>query len=103
MDTLGNEQIEAAEVVFPCESLAENLAFFTETLGFRLQIVYPADAPRVAVVSGYGVRIRLEEKPGKALVLLHLGWQQNLWHLMAHGWNSKPQIPLLSYQICDLP
>lgn len=72
MDTFGNEQIEAAEVVFPCESLAENLAFFTETLGFYLQIVYPADAPRVAVVSGYGVRIRLEEKPGEAPALLRL-------------------------------
>ena len=72
MDTFDKKQIEAAEVVYPCESLAENLAFFTETLGFRLQIVYPADAPRVAVVSGYGVRIRLEEKPGEAPVLLRL-------------------------------
>ena len=72
MDTFDKKQIEAAEVVYPCESLAENLAFFTETLGFRLQIVYPADAPRVAVVSGYGVRIRLEEKSGEAPVLLRL-------------------------------
>ena len=72
MDALNSEQIEAAEVVFPCESLAENLAFFTETLGFRLQRVYPADAPRVAVVSGYGTRIRLEEKPGDAPGLLRL-------------------------------
>ena len=72
METLDKRQIEAAEVVFPCENLAENLVFFTETLGFRLQVVYPADAPRVAVVSGYGVCIRLEEKPGEAPALLRL-------------------------------
>ena len=72
MGTLDKEQIEAAEVVFPCENLAENMAFFTETLGFRLQIVYPADSPRVAVVSGYGIRIRLEEKTDKTPALLRL-------------------------------
>lgn len=72
MDTLKNHQIESAEIVVPCENLAENLAFLAETLEFRLLTVYPADAPRVAVLSGYGCRIRLEEQAGAAPVSLHL-------------------------------
>ena len=64
MSTLDSRQIEVAEVVFPCENLAENLAFFTDTLGFRIESIYPADAPRVAVVAAYGTRLRLEEKTG---------------------------------------
>jgi hypothetical protein len=72
MDTLNNHQIESAEIVVPCENLAENLAFLTETLEFRLLTVYPADAPRVAVLSGYGSRIRLEEQAGAVPVSLLL-------------------------------
>ena len=64
MSKLNCRQIEVAEVVFPCENLAENLAFFTDTLGFRIESIYPADAPRVAVVAAYGTRLRLEEKTG---------------------------------------
>ena len=33
---------------------------FTERLGFRIDSVFPADAPRVVRISGHGVRIRLE-------------------------------------------
>ena len=53
-------QIEAAEIVLPCGDLDATLRFFTEQLGFRLDLIFPADAPRVAVVSGGGSRIRLE-------------------------------------------
>ena len=65
-------QIEVAEVVFPCENLAENLAFFTDTLGFRIESIFPADAPRVAVIAAYGTRLRLEEKTGVAPDALRL-------------------------------
>jgi quercetin dioxygenase-like cupin family protein len=51
--------IEDAQVVLPCAELNPSLSFFTE-LGFRLDAIHPADDPRVAVLSGYGVRIRLE-------------------------------------------
>jgi mannose-6-phosphate isomerase-like protein (cupin superfamily) len=52
--------IRAAEVVLPCDELDATLAFFTERLGFRVALVFPADAPRVAVVIGHGLRVRLE-------------------------------------------
>ena len=56
--------IEAGEVVLPCEDLQPNLTFFTERLGFRLDAIFPADNPRVATISGYGLRLRLEGAEG---------------------------------------
>jgi len=52
--------VQSAEVVLPCTELSETLAFFVGTLGFRVDTIFPADDPSVAVVSGYGTRIRLE-------------------------------------------
>ena len=43
-----------------CAELDETMAFFTEKLGFRVAAVFPADNPRVAVIAGHGLRIRLE-------------------------------------------
>jgi len=52
--------VRAAEVVLPCAELAPTLAFFTERLAFRVDAIHPADDPRVAVISGHGVRLRLQ-------------------------------------------
>ena len=49
-----------AEVVLPGRPLSDTLRFFTDELGFRVDSIYPADAPRVAVISAYGVRLRLD-------------------------------------------
>ena len=54
------DQIQAAELVLPCADLSKALDFYTKDLGFRIDLIFPADAPRIAVISGYGVRIRLE-------------------------------------------
>ena len=60
--------IVSAEVRFPTQDLKDDLPFFTKQLGFRLETIFPADDPAVAVLSGYGMRIRLErgaaEPPG---------------------------------------
>jgi quercetin dioxygenase-like cupin family protein len=50
----------SAEVCLPSTNLTEDLSFFTETLGFRLDTVYPADDPAVATLSGHGLSLRLE-------------------------------------------
>ena len=67
------ENIQAAEVRLPCTDLKEDLPFYTKTLGFRLDTIFPADDPAVAVLSGYGLRIRLErgakEAPGTLRLL----------------------------------
>ena len=51
---------DAAEVVLPGKPLGETLKFFTDELGFRVDSIYPADAPRVAVISAHGIRLRLD-------------------------------------------
>lgn len=48
------------QIVLPCPDLAEAIEFFTNRLGFRLDMIVPADSPRSAVVSGHGVSLRLE-------------------------------------------
>jgi quercetin dioxygenase-like cupin family protein len=54
-------QIQAAEVVLPCSKFAETFSFFTDKLRFRLDAIFPADSPSVAVISGYGLRLRLQQ------------------------------------------
>ena len=47
-------------MVVGCDDLGETLAFFVDQIGFRVDVISPADDPRVAVISGHGVRLRLE-------------------------------------------
>jgi quercetin dioxygenase-like cupin family protein len=65
-------RVRAAQVVLPCAELEETLAFFTERLGFRVDAIYPADNPTVAVVSGYGLRIQLQRGGGGSPVVIRL-------------------------------
>jgi quercetin dioxygenase-like cupin family protein len=62
-----------AEIRMPTADLKEDLPFFQKTLGFRLDTIFPADDPAVAVISGHGLRIRLErgakEAPGAIRLL----------------------------------
>ena len=54
------EHIRLAQVLLPCRDLAADLAFFTDRLGFTVNLIFPADAPQVAVISGHGLTLRLE-------------------------------------------
>jgi quercetin dioxygenase-like cupin family protein len=54
------EHIRLAQVVLPCGDLAADLAFFTDRLGFKLNLIFPADAPSTAVLAGHGLIVRLE-------------------------------------------
>jgi len=60
MTTIHPDQIKTAELVFPCGDISQTLDFYTKELGFRIDSIYPADAPRVARISGHGLRIRVE-------------------------------------------
>lgn len=65
--------IRGAEVWLPTRDFAADLAFFTETLGFRLDTIFPADDPAVATLSGHGLRVCLDrgaDVPPGALRLL---------------------------------
>jgi len=54
------EHIRLAQVLLPCRDLAATLGFFTDRLGFKVNLIFPADAPQVAVISGHGLTVRLE-------------------------------------------
>lgn len=68
------DDIGSAEILLPGKPLSDTLSYFTNELGFRIDMIYPADAPRVAVISGHGLRVRLdaglESGPG-TIVLKH--------------------------------
>ena len=60
--------VRGAEVRLPSRDLNADLSFFGKTLGFRLESIFPADDPAVAVMSGHGLWLRLvrgaSEAPG---------------------------------------
>ena len=51
---------DAVQLVVPCTDLDAAIAHYTEQLGFRLDMIMPADAPRIALLSGDGITLRLE-------------------------------------------
>ena len=61
-----------AEIRLPTLNLHDDLPFY-EGLGFRLDQIWPADDPAVAIISGHGLRIRLKrgaaEAPGTIRLL----------------------------------
>lgn len=62
-----------AEIRLPTQELRNDLPFYTKVLGLRLDMITPADNPEVAVLSGHGLRIRLQkgaaESPGTIRIL----------------------------------
>ncbi len=55
-----------AEVFVPCPDLNAALAFFVGELGFRIEMIFPAEAPTTASLSGHGLRLRLAPGEGAA-------------------------------------
>lgn len=62
-----------AEIRLPTAELRDDIPFYTKTLGMRMEMIYPADDPRIAVFSGHGLRLRIEkdapESPGTIRIL----------------------------------
>ena len=62
-----------AEMRLATQELRDDIPFFTKTLGMRMDMIYPADDPSVAVFSGHGLRLRIEkgatEAPGTLRIL----------------------------------
>jgi len=50
-----------AEIRLPTLELRNDIPFYTKVLGMRMDMIYPADDPTVAVFSGYGLRLRIEK------------------------------------------
>ncbi len=60
------------EVVLPGGDLDATIDFFVDQLGFRLDVIFPADDPAVAVISGHGQRLRLDKHHHGESGTLHL-------------------------------
>jgi len=62
-----------AEMRLPTQDIRDDIAFFTKVLGMRMDMIFPADNPQVAVFSGFGLRLRVEkgasEAPGTLRIL----------------------------------
>ena len=89
-------RIESAEVVLPCDALDDTVAFFRDELGFRLDAITPADRPRAVVLSGYGLRVRLQRGaagPAGVLRLLTSGGDGVARELMAPNGTRIELVP----------
>ncbi len=61
-----------AEICGPTSDIRADIAYFTKTLGFKMDMIYPADDPQVAVFSGFGTSLRLDQQSDLAPVTLRL-------------------------------
>ena len=61
-----------AEIRLPTQDLRADLPFYTKTLKMRLDTIYPADNPEVAVLSGHGLRLRLQKGASEAPGMLRI-------------------------------
>jgi quercetin dioxygenase-like cupin family protein len=64
--------IRDAHVVVRTDRFADDLAALLADHGFRVDAIFPADAPSIAIVSAHGVRLRLETSAAPAPVALQL-------------------------------
>ncbi|MGH9768719.1 MAG: cupin [Blastocatellia bacterium] len=60
MPDISGASVPPAPLALTVPDLAETIDFFTRRLGFRVDMLVPADAPQTAVISGQGVTLRLE-------------------------------------------
>lgn len=60
--SLDKSRIEAAEIQLPSQDISAEIAFFCGQLGFRLEEIFPADNPAMILLSGHGLRLRLDKQ-----------------------------------------
>ncbi len=100
MTTERDSEFRRPDAVLPCPDLAEAIEFFTNRLGFRLDMIVPADAPRAALVSGHGISLRLESgeasedltPDGGGLVISRMN-SAGAWHLGRARMEYRDLIP----------
>jgi len=94
---------ESAQSVVPCADLEAAIALYVEQRGFRLDMIIPADAPRVALVSRDGIRLRLEvstdheavaeAQPSPAGFVLRRTGDHDAWPVGRAGMQYRDLIP----------
>lgn len=75
--------ISSAQIRLPSADLKLDLPFFQHVLGFKLDKIFPADDPAVAIISGHGLCLRLERGAAEPPITLRLLCDQP--HEFANG------------------
>ena len=66
------DEILSAQIRLPSSDLKKDLPFFQKVLGFKLDKIFPADDPAVAILSGHGLCLRLERDASNPPATLRL-------------------------------
>lgn len=61
-----------AEILLPTPDVRNDVPFFTNILGMRMEEIFPADDPREAVFSGHGLRLRIRKGAGTSPGVLRI-------------------------------
>jgi len=56
------------DIILHCSNVSAALEAYRTEFGFRIDSIYPADAPRIVRMSGYGLSVRLDCGPGAGAV-----------------------------------
>lgn len=92
-----------APVILCVPDLAEALDYFTRRLGFHVDMIFPADAPHMALISGQGVSLQLESvgmrtvvkdspQVAQEFVISRLS-ADDAWHVGRAGMEYRDLIP----------
>ncbi len=66
-----NTSTTRAELLQPSDNINKDIDFFTNH-GFRLNNIFPDDNPSVALLSGYGIHLRLDKNANCPATTIHL-------------------------------
>ena len=69
---MADSDVRDVHVVVATDRFDDDLTVLLGEHGFRVDAIYPADAPTTAIVSAHGVRLHLESSAAPAPVTLHL-------------------------------
>ncbi len=72
MMQLNTTPIRAAHVPMACTELVPTMDFFVQRLGFRIDAIFPADAPATAILSGHGLTLHLSRHVTEGVPALRL-------------------------------
>ena len=66
-----NETESQAQILLPTKDLSADMNYFAD-LGFRLEHIFPSDDPKVAIMSGHGLHIRLDKDAPRPAPIIHI-------------------------------
>lgn len=72
MATGAADGVRDAHVVLATDHFDDDVEALTAQHGFRVDAIFPADAPTTAIVSAHGIRVRVEASDAARPIALHL-------------------------------